>query len=79
MGWRVNGEQGKKLKRKEDGTTHAFFTGGHTNFNLVLRFSHLPVERTWLGPVMCLQESGRLQTNDWGRGADKCEIVSAER
>lgn len=39
MGWRVNGEQGQKLKRKEDGTTHAFFTGGHTNFNLVLRFS----------------------------------------
>ena len=30
--------------------------------------------RTWLGLVMCLPESGRLQMNDFGGGTDKCEI-----
>ena len=42
--------------------------------NLVPRLSLLPVERPWLGLVMCLPESGRLQTSDFGGGADKCEI-----
>ena len=42
--------------------------------NLIPRFSLLPVERPWLGLVLCLLESGRLQTNDFGEGHIKCKI-----
>ena len=47
--------------------------------NLVPRFSLLPVERPWLGLVMCLPESGRLQTNDLGEGRISMRFVSTNR
>ena len=43
-------------------------------FNLVPRFSLLPVERPWLGLVTCLLEFGRFANKRFGGGADKCEI-----
>ena len=48
-------------------------------FNLVPRFSLLPVERPWLGLVTCLPESGRLQTNDLGEGRISVRFVSTKR
>ena len=47
--------------------------------NLVPRFSLLPVERPWLGLVTCLPESGRLQTNDLGKGRISVRFVSTKR
>ena len=47
--------------------------------NLVPRFSLLPVERPWLGPVTCLAESGRLQTKDLREGERSVRFVSTER
>ena len=48
-------------------------------YNLVPRFSLLPVERPWLGLVTCLPESGRLQTNDLGEGRIRVRFVSTKR
>ena len=47
-------------------------------YNLVPRFSLLPVERPWLGLVTCLPESGRLQTNDLGEGRISVRFVSTK-
>ena len=60
--------KGQNRNERKMGQQVLFFIGGHTNFNLFLRFSLLPVEGPWLGLVTCLQESGKLQRNDWGRG-----------
>ena len=42
------------------------------------QFSLLPVERPWLGLVICLPESGRLQTNDLGEGRISVRFVSTK-
>ena len=46
--------------------------------NLVPRFSLLPIKRPWLGLVLCLPESGRLQTNGLEEGQISVRFVSSE-
>ena len=46
--------------------------------NLIPRFPLLPVERPWLGLVICLSESGKLKTNNLGEVQIGARFVSAE-
>ena len=63
----------------EGGHIECWYMVARSRLNLVPRFSLLPVERPWLGLVTCLQESGRLQTNDLGEGRISVRFVSTKR
>ena len=64
--WRSSSQWGAVIAtRTNDGNENVKKSN---RFNLVPRFSLLPVERPWLGLVTCLPESGRLQTNDLKEG-----------
>ena len=75
--WRSSSQWGAVIAtRTNDGNENVKKSN---RFNLVPRFSLLPVERPWLGLVTCLPESGRLQTNDLEEGQISVRFVSAER